>query len=349
MAKNEDPFRNTFQTSATAQKEARERLREGIDQRSKSKILLSPDEAGGDYDMARALVTSMGKQGLRPITYDDLKVFQANVRLLGKRFKGGITAKQVIDLSMPGPRERAQKQIHTAMPITYRGGRVMFQTNAGPDSKHKYHTVTVELMNYEACVASPIDPRKVVSELLKGKIKLDCGCEFWRYTLRYIATTGRYAAGPWFENSFPKQTNPMLLGVGCKHVLRVMQVISSSSTFKNYAVRMIEQGRTSVERTTRNTKLKEMQEFAKKHKSEDSRKRQIKTSADKKVQRQAQPSYQRQQAARKAHAELNKQAKAKPAATKVVNETKQVAMMMESFGWTREQAMAAISASKATK
>lgn len=286
MAAKQPPFRNTFTTSARAQKEARDRLREGIEERARSSILLSPDETAGDYDMSRALVTSLGGKGLRPITIDDLKTFRANVKRLGERFKGGITAKQVIDLSMPGPRQRAHQQITTAIPMASRGSRVQFQTNAGPGSKHTRHMVVVEFMNFDACVASPIPSLKIAPELLKGKIKLDCGCEDWRYRLRYLATAGRYAAGPWFEQSFPKMTNPMLLGVACKHVLRVMTLVTQSPTFKNYAARMIDQARVGVERKAKAVKVTEMEDFAKQLKKESWRQRSIRTSEEKRAARQ---------------------------------------------------------------
>lgn len=349
MADKKDPdFRNAFATSAKAQKEARERLKAGIEQRAKSSILISPDEVGGDYDTSRALTTTLGGQGHRPITQDDLKTFQATVRQLGKKFKGGITAKQVIDLSMPGPRARAHAEIKTAMPITYRGGRVQFQTNAGPHSKHQRHMVTVELLNYEACVASPIPPSKIVGELLKGKIKIECNCEDWRYRLRYVATTGRYAAGPWFENAMPKITNPMLLGVACKHVIRVMALLVQSPTFKGYAVRMIETGRTAVERKNQNTNIKDMEKFKDDAKSEAWRQRAIKTTEEKRAARAGMTvgAYRLQQSAlARMTPKVKQKAKAK-AAAKPQSDAMIIKNMMANMGWSETQAKAALAAAK---
>lgn len=92
--------------------------------------------------------------------------------------------------------------------------------------------VVIEFMNFDACVVSPVEPKNIVKQMLAGPIKIDCNCEDWRYRLRYIATKGKYAAGPWFESGFPKITNPLLHGVGCKHVLRVATLINASPTFK---------------------------------------------------------------------------------------------------------------------
>lgn len=341
MAKQKET--GPFTTAAKAQQEARQRQQAGVQQRDQSPIILSPDDVAGAYDAARVLFTTLGGKP-RPITYDDLKAFQATAQQLGKKFKGGITARQVIDLSMPGPLKRAHQQIHTGFPVTYRGSRVQFQTNAGPDSQHQRHMATVEFMNFEACVASPAAPKDIVKQMLTGPIKLDCNCEDWRYRLRYIATKGKYAAGPWFETGFPKVTNPLLLGVGCKHVLRVAQLILHSPTFKAYAIKMISDARTSVERKTKSQKAKEMEAFREALSKENYRQRAIKTTAEKRAQRQAQPSYLRQVEARRA---MREQAKKKSTAQIRVSDARFVQMLMQA-GFSEAAAQAALAAAKAT-
>lgn len=331
-----------FTTAAKAQREAKARQKAGVQQREQSPVILAPDDVAGAYDAARVLFTTLGGKA-RPITMDDLKAFQATAQQLGKKFKGGITAKQVIDLSMPDPLKRAHQQIHTGFPVTYRGGRVNFQTNAGPGSQHQRHMITIDFMNYEASVASPVAPKDIVKQMLGGPIKIDCNCEDWRYRLRYIATKGKYAAGPWFESGFPKISNPMLLGVGCKHVLRVAQVIMASPTFKNYAIGMIASGRNAVERKTKTEKVKDMDAFRKALSKESHKQRAIKTTADKRAQRQAQPSYQRQLEAQRA---MRAGAAKKPAATIRVSDTKFVHMLMQG-GFSEAAAQAALAAAKA--
>lgn len=285
---------------------------EGIAQRARSGILISPDELSGEYDASRLLATSFGGRGLRAITQDDLRTFRQLANELGQKFVGGITAKQVIDHSTPDARARAGKQIHTAIPVRYKGGRVTFTTNAGPESKHRRHSVVVDFMDYDACVVSPADSKKLASELVKGKIKIDCDCEDWRYRLRYIATVGRYAAGPWLESSYPKITNPLLYGVGCKHVLRVMVLVNQSPTFKLYASKMIDFGRKDVERKTKTIKVKEQDEFEKLLRKESYRQRQVKTTEEKRAARNTPAAQARQQeneqarAAKKELAEMNK-------------------------------------------
>ncbi|APQ14628.1 hypothetical protein BJP27_24590 (plasmid) [Pseudomonas oryzihabitans] len=328
-------------SAQAAQRETNAKHRAGVAQREQSGIILSPDDVAGAYDTSRVLLTTLGGK-VRAITRDDLLAFQASARLLGKKFKGGITAKQVIDLSLPAPLQKAHREIHTATPFQYKGGRVKVQTNAGPGSQHRRHVVTVEFMNYEAAVASPAAASGIVKQMLIGPIKLDCDCEDWRYRLRFIATQGKYAAGPWFEHGYPKETNPLLMGVGCKHVLRVCQSIRSSPTFKSYATRMIEVGRQSVERRAVTTKVKDLKAFEKAHKGESHRQRAVKTSQQKRDQRAAQPSYQRQlQAARERRAN----SASKTAAKTPVSDAKFLANL-RAMGFTDAQAQAALAATK---
>lgn len=330
-----------YVSAAKLQAEARQHLKVGVTQRETSKVILAPDDVAGAYDAARILLTTLGGRP-RPITRDDLLAFQATAKLLGKRFKGGVTAKQVIDLSIPAARERARQQIHTGFPVTAKGGRVTFQTNAGPDSKSSHHMVVIEFMNFDACVVSPVEPKNIVKQMLAGPIKIDCNCEDWRYRLRYIATKGKYAAGPWFESGFPKITNPLLHGVGCKHVLRVATLINASPTFKNYAINLLSKARNSVERKLANTHVKDMRKFADGLKKESSRQKSLKTTEEKRAQRSAQPAYQRQVAARQA---MKAAAAKKPIAQQRVPDAKFLQMLMQA-GFSQAAAQAALAAAK---
>jgi hypothetical protein len=269
-----------------ALKEAVARHKSGVSDRSVSDILISPDEIAGAYDLQRNLLTTLGGNGHRPITPSDIEAFAATARLLGKKAIGGITAQRMLDTSMPGPRERAHKEIHTAIPIQARGGTVTFQTNAGPKSIHRRHMVRIVFLEFENCVVNPAEPKSAVTKMLKGKLKIDCNCEDWRYRLRYIATIGGWEAGPWFESAYPKITNPLLHGCGCKHALRVMTSILGSPTFKSYAIKMITDARTAVERVKSNNTVKAMKEYADKLAKESYRQRRVVSSDDKKAERE---------------------------------------------------------------
>lgn len=287
----ETPFRNNFTTAAKGQKELRVALKQELDERLSAKNILNPDEVAGDYDFKRALMTTLDGQ-LRMITMDDLRRFGSLTNQLKQKFKGGITAKQIIDLSAAGvnpnqektDRDRARDEIHTAMPITNRGGRVQFQTNAGPKSRVTRHHVVVEFMDYNAAAASPLPPDKIAKVMTKGKIKVECSCERWRYWFRFIATAGRYQAGrP--ETGFPKIRNPNLKGVACKHIVKVAALINQSPTFLQYAARMIEHGRRTLDGKRKIESIKAMEQFAAEAKKEGYRQRRIATSEEKRAER----------------------------------------------------------------
>lgn len=232
--------------------EARERAGEDQRQRQAATHILKPSEVSGDYDAGRMLMTTLGGQ-VRPITSDDLAMFRHNARVAGQRFQGGITSRQVIDMSLAGDRDRARRQITMAVATAARGVRgrnrqvsaleVRFVTNAGPDSDVNRHHVTVEFTGYQTAIASGAEsPKRAAARLRKEGVRFDCDCGRHRYWFRYIATLGRYNAGrP--ETGFPKIRNPKLNGIACKHVLRVMSEIEGGSAVQAFLTRAIEKGR----------------------------------------------------------------------------------------------------------
>lgn len=228
-----------------ANTEARGRYVGELAQRERASGILKPGEVAGEYNSARLLQTTLGGQ-LRPITQEDLRTFRDNVRKLGKQFRGGITAKSVIDLSTKVDRDRANKEIHTAIPMQSVAGRVHFVTNSGPNSDVARHHVHIEMLNYSAAVSSPGKMPDVVKMLTSGPLKFDCDCGRHTFWFRYIATTGHFNAGR-DEPGFPKIRNPKLSGVACKHVLRVMQQLNMP-IIRTQVEKMIERGRNSLDR-----------------------------------------------------------------------------------------------------
>lgn len=214
------------------------RLRDAdAEQRAQARTILDPLDVAGEYDAARLLKTTLGGQ-VRPITLDDLKHFSYLANRLGKRFKGGITARGVIDASLPADRERSNAQIRTAVVVKAQAGMLHFVTNAGPGSDVVRHHVHVEFPAFKAFSASPQDPRKLARPLLDGPLKFDCDCGRHRYWFRFIATKGGFAAGrP--EVGYPKIRNPKLVGVACKHVLRVMAALLKDGNVTARAITML--------------------------------------------------------------------------------------------------------------
>lgn len=239
------------EAKARSDTDRREREAAGAMPSSKN-IILTEREVRGAWDVSRVLLTTLGGQA-RPITSDDMAAFRHNMRVVEGRFKeaGGITARQVIDLassvplayvgSKPGQFrsdiDKARKEITSGVPVSARNGEIRFITNAGPDSRVTRHHVLVVLHDFEKAAsqmaATPLDgkggkaPKQIANWLRKQKLSFDCSCERHRYFFRYVASIGGFAAGK-KETGYPKIRNPRLMGVACKHVLRVMTELESS-------------------------------------------------------------------------------------------------------------------------
>lgn len=244
----------------SANKEARARYTGDAARRQRASNILQPHEIAGDYDAGRMLGTTLGSDFLRPITHGDLEAFRANVATAGKAFKGGITAKDVINLSLPIDRERSNQQIRTAVPVQSLGGRIHFITNAGPESEVTRHHVHIELLSFMAAVSSPTKPGEASKRVATGPLKFDCDCGRHTYWFRYIATIGNFNAGR-AETGYPKIRNPQLVGVACKHVLRVM-VALSQPFIRVQIEKMIIKARDGIQRDAKLLTIKEADALA---------------------------------------------------------------------------------------
>lgn len=285
MPTRSKPPSSALKNLRSANKEARGRYLGDVAQRERASNILNPAEVSGEYDAGRMLQTTLGGQ-VRNLTLEDLRTFRANVKTAGKQFKGGITAKSVVDHSLPGDRDRANVQIRTAVPVQALGGLIHFLTNAGPDSEVSRHHVKVDLLNWSAAISSPAKPADMARFVATGPLKFDCDCGRHKYWFRYIATIGKFNAGR-DETGYPKIRNPELAGVACKHVLRVMQTLGSP------AVRIklqdwIEKGRGEVQRKAKVLSLKEAQEIADRQAKEANWKRNMVESSAERAQRLAQ-------------------------------------------------------------
>lgn len=304
MAEKDRNDASFIAAASKANKQARDSFEFDLQRRlgDQAKIL-SADDLSGLYDQNRQLFTTIDGQP-RPLTYDDLLAFRAAVRDVKRRsaskaYRGGIKPRQVIDLSRMDDRDRAQKEIHTAMPVAARGGTVHFQTNSGPNSDVARHHVYVQFLDYNAAVASPVAPAKIAKEMLRGNVKFDCDCGRHTFWYRFISTIGGFNFGR-AEDGFPRVRNPKLYGVACKHVLRVMTMALQSPTLLQYASRMIENGRKSLTDKRKAEKIADMREFEKQLKAERSRQRKVETSEERKAKRALQPAEQRKLAERQA-------------------------------------------------
>lgn len=230
-------------TVTNAQAELNRRRLADLQSRQRATTILGPEAMqGGKHSPARLLWTTLGGVA-RPITNADLAVFRRSVTAVGKSLRAGLTAQEVIDLSLPVDRERARKEIPYAIPARLRDGQVVFSTSAGPQSRRGRHMVTLVFVDYGAGLSRPGTALQAAGWLGRdAHLKFDCDCEHHRYRLRFISTIGGFNAGrP--ESGFPKLTNPTLSGVACKHVLRSMAELQTSAFVRKQLARMIEADR----------------------------------------------------------------------------------------------------------
>lgn len=307
--------------------------------KSAKSIILHPGEVRGEYDAARLLMTTLGGKA-RLITSDDLATFRHNVRVAQGKFKGGITARKVLDFSEDDDRERARTQIKVAVPSFAKNGIARFITNAGPNSEFTRHHVSVEFLGFAQAVSSgSMSTKQAAAWLRKQPIKFDCDCPWHRFGgYRYIATIGGYALpAPMgrLENAYPKIKNPTLRGVACKHALRVMAEIESSGGVLAFLTRLIEKARVAdgAAAQIRNTQ----QNAAKLAKQQAARVRDIKTTDMRQKDRDA---ARARSALKEASDKAPKPKKTAPASKSTRKTEKAAAILAKQFNLTPAQVMA---------
>lgn len=224
------------------------------------------------WSPAKILNTTLGGF-YRPITLDDLRVFQQNMirfrKEVGKNVfdqtYAGVTPRQVINISASTPLsyraggiykndlDKARRQITMAMPVSATGNTIRFLTNAGGESKATRHNVIVQLLEYDSAISQLYTadknnrkkPSQLANAIRKGRVKFDCDCERHRYFFRFLATIGGFNAGrP--EEGYPKIRNPNLRGIACKHVIRVMTELESSNTTLKFLTKHLEKAETKA-------------------------------------------------------------------------------------------------------
>ncbi|MDT4330865.1 hypothetical protein ACQE3E_17415 [Methylomonas sp. MED-D] len=213
--------------------------------RDNANNILRPEQiVGKDWRSAKVLTTTLGLANgqMRKITKQDLIEFSKNIARLESRVEKGVTANEVINLSMPEDKKRSKEQINFAVPVTMKYGDIKFLTNAGPDSKVTRHSVHIILTDYDHGLAKAGTPLQAAKEIAKGNLLFDCDCDHHTFVFRYITTIMKANAGrP--EHGFPKLKNPQLNGIACKHVLRVMVELNTSIFIWKKIAAMIESDR----------------------------------------------------------------------------------------------------------
>ncbi len=256
-----------------SQRKFAEEERESKEDKKGSKpTFLRPQDIAGDYDFKRALRTTLGmpEGETRIMTQADLHAFAANIEQMQQAYKGGITVEQVISLSTQGDIDRANRQIHAAIPISQKNGVVHFTTNASRESIQKnknnprYYHVNVEFLAFNELVFNPdkVKTTTVQNRLSKGKVKFECNCGRFKYWFRYLNTVAGTVLGR-REGGFPKIRNPNMTGIACKHILRVMHYIKSAPGQQYLSTQLVKERTKQVgqrNRVSKNQIVRELSE-----------------------------------------------------------------------------------------
>lgn len=255
--------------------EARALALEDEGQRVGAANILDPRQvaSGKGWTPAKVMEATLGTtavvsgQQSVALTGKQIKAFKENIKAVQQQFRGGLTARQILDFAAHIDKQRAQREIRVSIPVIAKGGRVQFTTSASLKYKAKNHHVTVEFMSYEAAVAGGQgSPLTMARWLRQEPLKFDCDCGRHKFFYRYISTIGAFNAGrP--ELGYPKVTNPELKGVACKHVVRTMAEIASSANVTAFLATLIEKGRAAarpsdVKKSTNKITQREMEEQA---------------------------------------------------------------------------------------
>lgn len=236
----------------TQRKWAEEERESKSDKKGSKPAFLRPADIAGDYDFKRALQTTLGmpEGQTRIITADDMRAFAANIEQMKQSYKGGITVEQVISFSRQDDIDRANQQIHVAIPTRRKNDVVYFTTNASRESIERnprgprYHHVQVQFLAFNELVFHPerVKATSVQNRLSKGRVKFECDCGRFNFWFRYLNTVAGSVLGR-KEGGFPKIRNPNMTGIACKHILRVMHYIKSQ-TGRYYLTQALEKERT---------------------------------------------------------------------------------------------------------
>lgn len=175
-------------------------------------------------------------------TKEDLKGFEANRAGARQQFnssQAGITYAQLVAGSQQIDIKRANNRvddgsgIKRATPTTLKHNVLTVSVEASAASLDKHHRVKFRFEEWDQLMEEITDAKdsaaKIAKRLCAGRVSFDCDCGRHQYWYRYIATAGNFALAPPKEYAYPKEKNPNLKGVACKHVIHAFTRLQSAS------------------------------------------------------------------------------------------------------------------------
>ncbi|WP_241576587.1 phage tail protein [Rosenbergiella collisarenosi] len=180
------------------------------------------------------------RKGGMYFTTDDLKGFEKkrnNARSTYTNSKAGITYAQLISHSQQIDIKRANNKVDnglgitSATPVSIKHNLLIVRVKASQASHDQFHRVKIRFEQWDALLDELTDDKRknqaIVRQLCAGRLSFDCDCGRHQYWYRYIATAGNFAVAPPKEYAYPKEKNPNLGGVACKHVIHATTRLQS--------------------------------------------------------------------------------------------------------------------------
>lgn len=180
------------------------------------------------------------RKGGMYFTKDDLKGFERNRNDARNTFtngEAGITYAQLISHSQQIDIKRANNKVDnglgitSATPVSIKHNLLIVRVQASQASHDQHHRVKIRFEQWDALLDELTDDKRknqaIVRQLCAGRLSFDCDCGRHQYWYRYIATAGNFAVAPPKEYAYPKEKNPNLKGVACKHVIHATTRLQS--------------------------------------------------------------------------------------------------------------------------
>ncbi|MEY8772690.1 phage tail protein [Erwinia sp. ACCC 02193] len=169
-------------------------------------------------------------------TKDDLKGFEQNRKTVRKQFTGtqpGITHAQLVAHSRSIDVKRANNKVDDGSGISnaaFKGIRqniALIDVTASQRSVHNNHRVEIRFEEWDQAMDDAAGnnvaaQQRLVKNMVKGRVSVNCDCGRYQYWYRYIATAGNFTIAPPKEFVYPKLKNPQLEGVACKHIIHAL-------------------------------------------------------------------------------------------------------------------------------
>lgn len=175
-------------------------------------------------------------------TLEDIQQLNQARKSHAKKFNrlvAGITYAELISGSLKIDVDRANNRvtdgrgISSATIIMLQNNQLRIRVKASSASVYEDHAVRIRMEEWDEQLQTcpPTDPgyAKAVKVACAGRVSFDCDCGRHQYWYRHLATVGNYALAPPKEFAPPKIKNPEYKGVACKHVIKAMTMLQSTS------------------------------------------------------------------------------------------------------------------------